>query len=74
LKIFTGKVLIDGNWRDPESGETLPIMDPSDGREFGRIASGSAVDIDRAVQAAQNALDGEWGKTIPVERVDCCKS
>jgi aldehyde dehydrogenase (NAD+) len=68
LKIFTGKVLIDGNWRDPESGETLPIMDPSDGREFGRIASGSAVDIDRAVQAAQNALDGEWGKTIPVER------
>ena len=68
MKIFTGKVLIDGNWRDPESGETLPIMDPSDGREFGRIASGSAVDIDRAVQAAQNALDGEWGKTIPVER------
>jgi aldehyde dehydrogenase (NAD+) len=43
-------------------------MDPSDGSEFGRIASGSAADIDRAVQAAQNAMDGEWGKTIPVER------
>jgi aldehyde dehydrogenase (NAD+) len=68
VKIIEGKVLIDGNWQDPESGETLPVMDPSDGSEFGRIASGSAADIDRAVQAAQNAMDGEWGKTIPVER------
>ena len=68
MKIIEGKVLIDCNWQDPESGETLPVMDPSDGSEFGRIASGSAADIDRAVQAAQNAMDGEWGKTIPVER------
>ncbi|MED5402322.1 MAG: aldehyde dehydrogenase family protein, partial [SAR324 cluster bacterium] len=51
-----------------DSGETLPVKDPSDGSEFGRIACGSAVDIDRAVQAAQNAMDGEWGKSIPVER------
>jgi|TARA_B100001996_G_scaffold376436_1_gene357680 aldehyde dehydrogenase (NAD+) len=68
LNIFEGKVFIDGNWQDPESGETLPVMDPSDGSEFGRIACGSAVDIDFAVQAAQNAMDGEWGKSIPVER------
>jgi len=68
LNIFEGKVFIDGNWQDPESGETLPVMDPSDGSEFGRIACGSAVDIDCAVQAAQNAMDGEWGKSIPVER------
>ncbi|MFL2743556.1 MAG: aldehyde dehydrogenase family protein [bacterium] len=66
--MFEGKVFIDGNWQDPESGETLPVMDPSDGSEFGRIACGSAVDIDRAVQAAQNAMEGEWGKSIPVER------
>ena len=68
MKVFEGKVLIDGSWQNPESGETLPVMDPSDGSEFGRIANGSATDIDRAVQAAQNAMDGEWGKTIPVER------
>ena len=68
MNIFEGKVFIDGNWQDPESGETLPVMDPSDGSEFGRIACGSAVDIDFAVQAAQNAMDGEWGKSIPVER------
>ncbi|MDP6743646.1 MAG: aldehyde dehydrogenase family protein [SAR324 cluster bacterium] len=68
MNIFEGKVFIDGNWQDPESGETLPVMDPSDGSEFGRMACGSAVDIDCAVQAAQNAMDGEWGKSIPVER------
>ena len=68
MNIFEGKVFIDGNWQDPESGETLPVMDPSDGSEFGRIACGSAVDIDCAVQAAQNAMDGAWGKFIPVER------
>ena len=68
MKIIEGKVLIDGTWQDPESGETLPVMDPSDGSEFGRIANGSVADIERAVQAAQNAMDGEWGKTIPVER------
>ena len=68
MKLIEGKVLIDGTWQEPESGETLPVFDPSDGCEFGRIASGSAADIDLAVQAAQNAMDGEWGKTIPLER------
>ena len=68
MKIFEGKVLIDGNWQDPESGETLPVMDPSDGSEFARMAKGSAVDIERAIQAAQNAIDGEWGKNTAVER------
>ena len=68
MKIFEGKVLIDGNWQDPESGVTLPVMDPSDGSEFARMAKGSAVDIERAVQAAQNAIDGEWGRTTAVER------
>jgi len=68
LKIFEGKVLIDGNWQDPESGETLPVMDPSDGSEYGRIARGSDADINSAVQAAQYSMDNEWGDTVPVER------
>ena len=68
MKIFEGKVLIDGNWQDPESGETLPVMDPSDGSEYGRIARGSDADINSAVQAAQYSMDNEWGDTVPVER------
>ena len=65
---FEGKNLIDGKWQIPDSGDTLTAIDPSDGCEFGRIARGSAVDIDLAVKSAQNAMDDEWGKTIPVER------
>ncbi|RTZ87482.1 MAG: aldehyde dehydrogenase, partial [SAR324 cluster bacterium] len=55
---FEGKILIEGKWKTPDSGETLPVIDPSDGCEFGRIARGSAVDIDLAVKSAQNAMQG----------------
>ena len=68
MQNFEGKILINGAWQTPDSGETLPVIDPSDGSEYGRIARGSAVDIERAVLSAQNATDGEWGKLIPVER------
>ena len=68
MQKFEGKILIEGKWQTPDSGETLPVIDPSDGCEFGRIARGSAADIDLAVKSAQNAMEGRWGKTIPVER------
>ena len=68
MQNFEGKILINGAWQTPDSGETLPVIDPSDGSEYGRIARGSEVDIERAVLSAQNAMDGEWGKLIPVER------
>lgn len=55
------RVFINGQWRAPLGGETLPVLDPSTGREFARIARGGADDIDAAVHAAQAAMDGEWG-------------
>ena len=51
---------IGGTWRDG-SGD-LPVINPSDGQVVARIARGTAADVDDAVQAAQAALDGEWGK------------
>ena len=63
-----GKVLIDGTWQNPESGDCLSVIDPSDGTEFAKIARGKAEDVDKAVKSAQAALDGEWGRLIPVER------
>lgn len=68
FKIFEGKILVDGKWQDPESRETLPVVDPSDGREFGRIDRGSSKDVDSAIEAAQNAIQEQWGKTVPLER------
>ncbi len=68
MKLNEGKVLIDGKWQDSSSGEILPSIDPSDGSQFGFIARGTSEDIKRAIQSAQKALDGKWGKIIPSER------
>ena len=62
------EVFIGGRWFLPASGETLPLEDPSTGKEIGRIARGSAEDIDNAVTAAQEALAGEWGALAAAER------
>jgi aldehyde dehydrogenase (NAD+) len=54
-------VFIAGRWRAGDSGQTLPLINPSDGSELTRIARGNAADIDAAVRAAQVALEGEGG-------------
>ncbi|WP_417722803.1 aldehyde dehydrogenase family protein [Salipiger sp.] len=62
----TARVLIGGAWRD--TAETLPVLNPSTGEEIGRIARGTAQDIDDAVTAAQAAMDGDWGRMPAFER------
>jgi len=62
------KCFIGGEWVAPVSGETLPLENPSDGSEIARIARGQRADVDAAVQAAQTALSGEWGRKTAVER------
>lgn len=60
--------LIDGTWRAPISGQTIALIDPSDGSELTQIARGQSDDINAAVNAAQNALNGEWGRKTALER------
>jgi aldehyde dehydrogenase (NAD+) len=62
----TQQQFIGGKWR--ASSETLPIINPSDGQEVGRIARGTAADVDAAVSAAQVALDSDWGRLTAAER------
>ncbi len=62
------EVFVGGRWQLPLSDEKLPIEDPSTGAEIGYIARGGAADIDRAVAAAEAALDGEWGRMTAAER------
>jgi aldehyde dehydrogenase (NAD+) len=62
------KCFIDGRWVDPQSGQRLPIEDPSRGVEIGEIARGGSGDIDAAVEAAERALAGAWGKLTAAER------
>jgi aldehyde dehydrogenase (NAD+) len=51
------------------SGETIAVLDPSDGQVFAQLARGNVEDIRRAVNAARAAANGgAWGKLAPVER------
>jgi aldehyde dehydrogenase (NAD+) len=56
------KLFINGEWREAESGDSLPVVDPSTGEAFDSIARGTAADIDRAVAAARAAYEGPWGR------------
>jgi aldehyde dehydrogenase (NAD+) len=61
-------VFVGGQWRACASGETLPLINPSDGSPLAPIARGDARDVDAAVAAARAALDGEWGRLTAAER------
>ncbi|QCO54415.1 aldehyde dehydrogenase family protein [Pseudorhodobacter turbinis] len=68
LNIDPALCFIDGEWVASASGQTIAVKNPSDGSELCHIARGNAVDIDRAVVAAEKALSGEWGKMTAPER------
>ena len=65
-------VFIGGTWQASRSGQTLGLINPSDGSILAPIARGNAADIDAAVAAAQAALDGtregDWGRLSAAER------
>ena len=50
------------------AGQTLDVIDPSDGQVFDQIQRSQAGDIDQAVTAARAAFNGPWGRLTAVER------
>ncbi|MFN0183724.1 MAG: aldehyde dehydrogenase family protein [Aquabacterium sp.] len=64
----TDEMLIGSRWCQAADGRTLLLTDPSDGSPLAPIARGGGADIDAAVDAAQAALDGPWGRMTAAER------
>jgi aldehyde dehydrogenase (NAD+) len=62
------KHFIGNKWVAPAVGETIAVLDPSDGQVFAELARGNAADIDRAVAAARAAYEGSWGHMSAAER------
>ncbi|TKC83059.1 aldehyde dehydrogenase family protein [Trinickia terrae] len=62
------KHFIGGGWAAASGGETIAVIDPSDGETFAQIARGNAADIDSAVAAARAAFEGAWGQSSAAER------
>ena len=47
---------INGEWVDPISAETMPVLNPASVTQLGSVALGNAADVDRAVAAASAAF------------------
>ncbi len=62
------KLFIGGKWREAQSGETLPVVDPSTGEVCDTIPRGGSADIDAAVRAARAAYEGAWGAMTATDR------
>ncbi len=61
-------LFIAGELAEPVSGEVRELHEPATGDVLARAAIAGEADIDRAVDAARAALDGDWGRTPGTER------
>ena len=61
-------LFIGGEQAEPASGEMRELTEPATGEPLARAAMAGEADVDRAVEAARGALDGDWGKTPGTER------
>src|SRR5688572_3021028 len=62
------QLLIGGELLDARSGRTFATYDPARGAELATVAQAGTDDVDEAVAAAREALDGAWMKTSPAKR------
>jgi len=51
------KFYIGGQWVDPVSDATMPVLNPATEESIGTVALGNATDVDKAVAAAKSAFD-----------------
>ena len=61
-------LFINGETAEPASGELRELTEPATGDPLAKAAVANEQDVDRAVEAARAALDGDWGRTAPTER------
>ena len=63
------KFYIDGQWVEPAQLQTLDVENPANEEVCGKIALGSAADVDKAVMAARKAFPA-WSQTSREERLE----
>jgi succinate-semialdehyde dehydrogenase/glutarate-semialdehyde dehydrogenase len=61
------QLFIDGKWAQPAEGKSLPVVNPSTGKEIGRVAHAGRPDLDRALAAAKKGFE-VWRDMVPAER------
>ena len=61
-------LFINGETSEPSGGDVKELLEPATGEALAKVAMATEADVDRAVDAARAALDGDWGRTPPTER------
>ncbi|QMV15351.1 aldehyde dehydrogenase family protein [Vibrio spartinae] len=62
------RLFIGGEWVEPATGEYFNVEDPATTHNIASVAKATAADVDHAVQAARQALEGEWHRVSPAQR------
>src|ERR687895_2747553 len=60
---------VGGEWLDAVEGETAEVVNPASGEAIAEVPKGTRADVDRAVEAAKEALP-DWRETTPGERAE----
>ena len=69
-KVPTG-IFINNQFSPAAQGGELETINPATGKPLGKVAMGSAKDVDRAVEAAAKAYKTVWGRnSTPGQRVE----
>ena len=61
-------LFIGGESTEPASGDVRELTEPASGEPLARAAMAGEADVDRAVEAARAAVEGDWGRTPGTER------
>ncbi len=73
MKTDSKQFYIQGNWCDPRSTRTQPLVNPANAEPYGAVALGSVDDVDQAVGAAKQAFDS-WSQTSTEQRLERLKA
>ena len=60
-------MLIDGEWVQADSGQTLEVRNPATGELVAYVPNGGSAETRRAIAAAERAMQG-WRKTLAKDR------
>ena len=67
--VTSHKNFVGGEWVEAVEGGTMEVLNPATGEAIAEVPSGTAADVDRAVEAAAGALP-EWLDSTPAERAE----
>jgi len=73
-KLKEYKMYINGEWVDAENKKTFESLNPENNEPWSVVPEASAKDVDKAVQSAQKAFEGDWPKLFPKERAKYLKA